>query len=125
MRDLGTLGGTDSFGGINDRAQVTGQSTVPDRSTHVFLWGPAAGMRDLGDLGGGYNAGIGINDRAQVTGYSEVAVGGSRFHAFLWDAVSMFDLNDLIAPEAGWILSEGNGITDAGLITGSGVMGSE
>jgi probable HAF family extracellular repeat protein len=126
MRDLGDLGGGYSSGiGINAPGQVTGSSITPDGSNHVFLWDPMAGMRDLGDLGGGYSSGSGINARGQVTGYSEVAVDGFGLHAFLWDGMSLLDLNDLITPGSGWTLSEGHGINDAGQITGSGFIDGE
>src|SRR6185369_9855026 len=42
MSDLGTLGGTQSFGnGLNTSGQVAGESfTTSDAATHAFLWKP-------------------------------------------------------------------------------------
>jgi probable HAF family extracellular repeat protein len=53
VTDLGTLGGTFSFGvGINNRGWVAGFSTLPgDLNQHAFLWRNGK-ITDLGTLGG-------------------------------------------------------------------------
>ena len=53
VRDLGTLGGTFSLaGGINNRGEVEGISTLPgDATEHAFVWRKGL-MTDLGTLGG-------------------------------------------------------------------------
>ena len=53
ITDLGTLGGTFSFGvGINNRGWVAGFSTLPgDLNQHAFLWRNGK-ITDLGTLGG-------------------------------------------------------------------------
>lgn len=56
-----------------------------------------------------------------MTGWSTTADVFAR-HVFLWNGMSMLDLNDLIAPGLGWIFSEGHGINDTGQITGSGTI---
>src|SRR6476646_3093980 len=69
MTDLGTLGGTQSFGnGLNASGQVAGESfTTGDAATHAFLWKPptpggAGGtMYNLGTLGGTNSYAYGIN----------------------------------------------------------------
>jgi probable HAF family extracellular repeat protein len=87
------------------------------------LAAPAYTITDLGTLGGSFSEGRGINASGQVTGWSSTADGGTG--AFLWDGISMFNLNDLIAPGSGWILGQGLAINDAGQITGSGTIGDE
>src|SRR5688572_9856745 len=102
VTDLGTLGGLNSSGsGINARGQVTGTSDTAARNGHAFLWDPAAGMQDLGTLGGGGNStGAGINARGQVTGYSTTA-GFAPLRAHLWDpAAGMRDLGTLGGAES-------------------------
>jgi probable HAF family extracellular repeat protein len=53
LTDLGTLGGTFSWGsGINDRGWVAGKSSIPaDQIVHAFLWRNGE-LTDLGTLGG-------------------------------------------------------------------------
>jgi probable HAF family extracellular repeat protein len=125
MIDLGTLGGNGSFGhGINDSGQVTGHSlTTGDASSHAFLYDGT--MHDLGTLGGTNSEGYGINTSGQVTGYSFTS-GNLADHAFLYTSDSgMVDLNALIDPLSGWELQLGNGINDAGQITGTGTIGGQ
>jgi probable HAF family extracellular repeat protein len=77
IRDLGTLGGTHSYGfGINDDGDVVGLSETAAGEWHAFLWRDGR-MIDL-DGGAGDSAAAAINDRGQVLGYR----GGS---AVLWD----------------------------------------
>jgi probable HAF family extracellular repeat protein len=80
--------------------------------------------RDLGTLGGGESLGYGINAGGQVTG-TIITAGDFAYRAFLWDGMSMLDLNDLIAPGSGWTLEQGLAINDAGQITGFGTIGDE
>lgn len=134
MQNLGTIGRDPSADfsigtGINDSGQVTGGSNFTEGNfeTHAFLWDPVTGMRDLGTLPNrGFNVGNGINASGQVTGLSGGEPGVDIDpHAFLWDGMSMLDLNDLIDPGSGWNLFTGNGINDAGQITGSGIIGGQ
>jgi probable HAF family extracellular repeat protein len=51
MRDLGTLGGRNSYAlGINDSGEVVGYSELADHTTHAFTWTQAGGIVDLGVL---------------------------------------------------------------------------
>src|SRR5215468_6111855 len=73
--DLGTLsGGVDDSSSafdINDRGQVTGWSgSTSTVGTHAFVWTAAAGMRDIGTLGGNYTIGWSINESGQIAGES-------------------------------------------------------
>src|SRR5439155_25239865 len=75
---------------------------------HAVLWRDGA-IRDLGILGGGRGASrpSQINGPGQVVGTSSVPGGGDT-HAFLWDERhGLRDLNDLIPPDSGWVLEQG------------------
>jgi probable HAF family extracellular repeat protein len=134
MYDLGTLGGTESFGGtINISGQVAGFSyPTGNAAYHAYLWTPttlngtSGAMQDLATLGGlnsySYNLGAG----GQVVGASEVQVTSNSTHAFLYTSKSgMVDLNTLIDPLSGWELSDAADINSAGQITGQGLINNE
>jgi probable HAF family extracellular repeat protein len=123
VTDLGDLpGGEDRSSGtaINDTGVVVGYSSAV-AGNRAFRWTAASGMIDLGDLPGGQNDSnaASINNLGQVVGTSE-AVGGPR--AFVWDdANGMQNLNSLLdSSGAGWTLTYGGAINDAGQIVGQG-----
>ena len=105
MRDLGTLGGPDSFpglGGINERKNVVvGGSYInstPNLSTGLptmdpFLWKNGT-MLDLGTLGGTFGSASVANNRGQIVGLSNLA-GDLTFHSFIWESGVMTDLGSL------------------------------
>ncbi len=125
LRDLGTMGGTDSWAAyINDRGEVAGWSytdTTVHPATgvptqHPFIW-ERGRFRDLGTLGGTYavvasygNSGGGaINNRGQVAGTSNLS-GDENWHPYLWSEGRMTDLGTLGGPngEAYWINENGD-----------------
>jgi probable HAF family extracellular repeat protein len=116
IRDLGTLGGSDSIAGlINDRGQVAGISftgTATNESTgiptlHPFIW-QAGRMRDLGTLGGTLGSVDWMNDLGEVVGSSSLA-GDNAGHPFLWTGSRLLDLGTFGGPngEAFWISQTG------------------
>jgi probable HAF family extracellular repeat protein len=102
MRDLGTLGGPDSFiAGLCDdqRAELVAgtsfTSFTPNPTTGVptadpFLWKNGR-MIDLGSLGGTLGQAQCANNRGQVTGQSNLA-GDLVSHPFFWDRGAMTDI---------------------------------
>jgi probable HAF family extracellular repeat protein len=119
MADLGSLGGDCFTFGINSAGQVVGKSltTTTSGATHAFLYTgtPGAGGA-MTDLGPGVAAAI--NDQGDVVGWN-----GS--HAFIWVGTHMIDLNDWLKANdptdaAKWTLRAALGVTDTGLIAGSG-----
>jgi probable HAF family extracellular repeat protein len=92
MRDLGTLGGTQTTTTwLNQRGEVTGQSTLAgDQVAHPFLW-DGHELRDLGTLGGDFGWPWHLNDRGDVVGWATPA-GNETIHAFLWRHGTMTDL---------------------------------
>ena len=114
LTDLGTLGGTDSFGtAINERGQVTGYASTAQNAefpVHAFLYSNGA-LTDLGTLGGTESFGTAINERGQVTGMA--ATGRNGTHAFLYSNGAMTDLGTL-----GGAFSNGLAINERGHVTG-------
>jgi probable HAF family extracellular repeat protein len=134
MYNLGTLGGTESFGGsINGSGQVAGFSyTTGHADYHAFLWTPtmpngtSGTMQDIGTLGGRNSYSYNIGFTGQVMGASEFVTTSDRTHAFLYAGGSgMVDLNTLIDPLSGWELLDAADINDAGQITGQGRIGGQ
>jgi probable HAF family extracellular repeat protein len=125
MRDLGTLGGTDSWAhGINDSGKVVGEAQIAGNAAwHAFLYNGST-MIDLGTIGGNYSEAQGINAKGQIVGVSKTA-DNTAYHAFLYDGSAMTDLNTLINPSSGWTLNYAYDINDAGQIVGKGYNGSQ
>ena len=95
MVDLGTLGGTRSYGyAVNNWGDVAGQSTTAgDQEYHGFLHSNGR-MTDLGTLGGTRSSATGINDSGDVVGFSSLA-GNRATHAFMYSKGDMIDLGTL------------------------------
>jgi probable HAF family extracellular repeat protein len=129
MRDLGTLGGTSSFGtAINMSNHVVGYSTLKmlDGRFHAFFHGGEK-MIDLGALdkeGFDHSAALAINNADQVVGVAYVPAGDTEQitqAAFIWSPKGqMTNLNTLIGTQgkAYWLLSAA-AINDSGQIAAS------
>ena len=128
MHDLGTMAGVYSAAyGLNNDGVIVGETTYSDAypdATHAYtlkdgLW------TDLGALAGGVNissAAWAINDAGQVVGASAIVPADvSNLHATLWQDGQIYDLNDLIAPDSGWLLQGATAISSNGLIVGYGI----
>ena len=77
VTDLGTLGGTSSYGtAISESGNATGSSLLSGGQTHAFIWDAVNGMQDLGAIGGGNSHGLDISD--------DNIVGDSTNKAFRW-----------------------------------------
>jgi probable HAF family extracellular repeat protein len=94
FRDLGTLGGGDTFvASMNDRGIVVGNSDLPDGSSHGFVYDGGA-MKDVGTLGGDDSTATDVNAHGVVVGGAGDAT--DQFKSFIWDARTgiraLFDL---------------------------------
>ena len=100
MRDLGTLGGSETVASaVNASGQVVGDSytsVAGDIQNHAFLWSQAEGMIDLGTFGGFYTHASAVNATGHVVGESDLAGYPRTTHAFSWTrAGGMIDLGTL------------------------------
>jgi probable HAF family extracellular repeat protein len=112
MRDLGTLGGPDSWGFyVNEEGQVAGFSFTSDLSFHPFLWNKGQ-MFDLGSFGGTFGFANALNNRGQVAGFMNLP-GDVNAHPFLWDRGTLVDLGTLGGENA-----EADGMNDASEVVG-------
>ena len=133
MRDLGTLGGPDTFAMfLNQEGDVAGvsyTSYIADPNTgfpHMdpFLWRNGK-IHDLGNFGGTNDAMgpslfvAGLNNRGEVVGTMYLA-GDQIYHAFLWDGKRLSDLNALGG--LGGNFSFAGELNDAGSVTGAATL---
>ena len=121
MHDLGTLGGPNSEAQwINESGLIAGSADFPRPQPTVnphdaVIWKHGK-IKDLGTVDGdACSRAYGLNDRGQVVGTS----GDCRnaLHAFLWEeGAPIRDLNKLIPPGSGWVLTNAFNINDRGEI---------
>ena len=148
MDVLGSLGTIYSIGSqsaaaaLNDVGQVVGWSCITNVLVpkHAILvtssngqWKVPAGspnpanslMRDLGVLGGPTNSSWAraINNRSWVVGSADLPTGTNQ--AFLWRNGVMLNLNDLIDPASGWVLTDARGINEHNEIVGIGLFNGQ
>ncbi len=101
--------------------------------SHAYVYDfDAAILTDLGTLGQGLTSTAkDINDNNQVVGNSWLATSLTSvsdpmlYHAFLWEADQMTDLNDLVDPASGWLLTDAIAINDNGDIVGTALVNGE
>ncbi len=145
LGSLGTIYSRGSMSGahaINDSGQVVGWTSVTNSffPQHAFLVTPSGGrwkipegspdpantlMQSLGVLGGPTNNSWarGINNRTWIVGTADMPAGTNQ--AFLWRNGAMLNLNHLIAPDSGWVLTHANGINDHNEIVGQGLVNGQ
>lgn len=120
MHDIGTLGGdTSSAWAINNNGQIVGDSLTSNNvADDAFLYQNGS-MQDLGRFPGSTeNIACSINDSGQIVGY---AYANNSFHPLLYYGTVMYDLNNLIVTNSGWILVSAECINNSGQIVGGGI----
>ncbi len=107
----------------NDIGDAVGYAYTAD-STIGVLWAQGGSQAsNIGNLGGspGVAYPSAINNDGFVVGTSTDVYGTP--HAFIWaNGVGMVDLNDLLEPGSGWLLTTANDINDLGQIVGVGQL---
>ena len=118
---------------INSRYMVvgaTGSNSRTDEYSTAYLYDYTNGGDPtlLGTLNGGLTSSAAdINESSQVVGTSWLVTQPTSlydptlYHAFLWEAGTMYDLNDRIPADSGWILTAATAINDHGEIVGTGI----
>ena len=110
MRDVGTLGGSDSrVSGMNGRGQIVGVSATANGEMHAFRWTDGT-MEDVGPVGQGASQ-VFINQRGEVAWTAPTPSGP---HAMLWSGGSVTDLGTL-----GGSSSVAGGINERGDVVGT------
>lgn len=82
FQNLGAAG-TLAFA-INASGTVVGQTPVAKGYRHAFSWTEAAGITDLGTLGGGESSALGINNLGWIVGTSLTSNKSGLLHGFVW-----------------------------------------
>lgn len=121
LHPLVTLGGSFATAtAINAGGVIVGYGTNASNQTLAARWTSDSTVASLGKLGGAWSMAWAVNTAGQVVGSSPVASGEP--HAWLWKNGVLQDLNALLDPSSGWVLSAAYGINDAGVIVGDGYL---
>lgn len=105
---------------INEGGATAGWAQGAGFDTRAFLsTSPSSAAKNLGTLGGTLSQAFGLNNARWVVGKSTTATNATV--AFLYDGVSMVNLNTTLVNGSGWTLISASAINDYNQITGVGV----
>jgi probable HAF family extracellular repeat protein len=107
---------------INDLGQTVGLGITADESAVVAtIWNNGVAT-NIGTLGqDSLSMANAINNKGQVVGYSGYS-GDVGQRAILYTDGLLFDLNNLLSPNSGWVLNYATDINDRGQIIGTGLL---
>ena len=120
FQNIGALAGANYAEGfaINRNGVATGASGTNGGTIYGFRYS-AGIMHKLPSRGGTQTYGYGINDNGLIVGYSNDT--SNVNHAVLIQGTTLTDLNTVIDPNAGWLLTVAHSINNNGDIVGEGV----
>jgi probable HAF family extracellular repeat protein len=129
-------GGLQPLGGLKDQSLASYGQAINDVGTvagyagfgsgfQAFRTRPDGSFENLGTLAGtSQSYATALNDEGDVVGFAATGSGSTR--AFFYTGTGqngmMFDLNMLLDPGSGWLLTSANGINDSEQITGVGMV---
>jgi probable HAF family extracellular repeat protein len=120
--------GDSAIYGLNDYGAAVGgipASSLPHGS-HAFLYEHGT-ITDLGVLDPLEDDSIAadINNHGQIVGRAAVTIDPDHYgyHGFLWTGSGLVDLNTLIDPKSGWVITDASGINDASQISATACFG--
>jgi probable HAF family extracellular repeat protein len=123
MTDLGVLPGDEdsAASAINELGQVTGSSMRTDPETyennsHSFIY--SGGSMTALPVPSAESYASDINDSGQVVGSMRAPGGFSKYHAYIYSAGVVTDLNNRLANDLGLHLTVATAINNAGEIVG-------
>ena len=117
IRDLGTLGGSVSYGtDINDAGDVVGHSLTATGGDRAFLYRSGL-MQELPTLGGPYGQAYAINSSGTIVGQSYEANGDAR--GFIYRSGQVSAIATL-----GGDYGDANAVNDAGHVAGRSTIAS-
>lgn len=114
---------------INNLGQVVGRAGSPSSGYGGFI-NTNGSLVNIGslpgyDLGLGGTAAFGINDRGQVVGNQSSSNQDMLNLAILYEEGKLYDLNNLIQNNPGWLLENALDISNRGQIVGTGLFNGQ
>lgn len=128
LTELPTLGGfSGTVYAINDQGQIVGTAmtagTYRGGDSHAYLYSDGT-IQDLGTLPGDTTSeALGINDAGEIVGDSENGIGNPG-HAFLDVNGTMYDVNNLVSGDAGYVITSAVAINASGQIAADAITPS-
>jgi probable HAF family extracellular repeat protein len=120
--------GDSAIYGLNDNGLAVGgiPTSTMIHASHAFLYDHGT-ITDLGVLSALEDDSIAwdINNLKQIVGTSAVPIDPDHYgyHGFLWTGAGLVDLNTLIDPSSGWVITSANAINDAQQIAATACFG--
>jgi probable HAF family extracellular repeat protein len=104
---------------------VVGRSSIPGETGQPAVMWTRDGITDLGTVGGlRFSRATDINARGDIVGTASPFEGFSG-RAVVWLNGAVHDLNALIDPASGWVLTSAEGINARGQIVGFGTLNGQ